>query len=392
MDIRSMDPQSVQELFDVPVVGPDGESVGTVEQIFADDVTGAPTFITVRNGDRECYIPVSGADLDAHTVTIPFSKDVVDAAPSAVDAEDLSLEQETSLYRYYGIRPPRRSSVGTGEHDEAAAGDDVTPSHAQSDEEDEAYQRPSDEENPAALDEPVLGGQEAPAEEPDDENEFRSIEEIDESQDPAAPESTTDELPAEEAAVLDGPDDVQPVEAAGDESAEETAGIDSAADQDAEETADQVESEDVVEPADEAEQAPEESGEESVEPADVAETAAVAGVAGMTGAAVSEDASSQADEVDPLDALIVDPGDVDKADPEGVRAVPEPDELGDVVLPAGAKLRKYVVTEMVTVQVPVRREVVCYQDADGVIHELRTVPAPAPAAQATPEDSGDPED
>ncbi|MDN6480964.1 MAG: PRC-barrel domain-containing protein, partial [Acidipropionibacterium jensenii] len=79
MDIRSMDPQSVQELFDVPVVGPDGESVGTVEQIFADDVTGAPTFITVRNGDRECYIPVSGADLDAHTVTIPFSKDVVDA-------------------------------------------------------------------------------------------------------------------------------------------------------------------------------------------------------------------------------------------------------------------------------------------------------------------------
>ncbi|QCV87964.1 hypothetical protein FEZ32_05965 [Acidipropionibacterium jensenii] len=388
MDIRSMDPQSVQELFDVPVVGPDGESVGTVEQIFADDVTGAPTFLTVRNGDRECYIPVSGADLDAHTVTIPFSKDVVDAAPSAVDAEDLSLEQETSLYRYYGIRPPRRSSAGTGEHDEAAAGDDVTPSHAQSDEEDEAYQRPSDEENPAALDEPVLGGQEAPAEEPDDENEFRSIEEIDESQDPAAPESTTDELPAEEAAVLDGPDDVQPVEAAGDESAEETAGIDSAADQDAEETADQVESEDVVEPADEAEQAP----EESVEPADVAETAAVAGVAGMTGAAVSEDASSQADEVDPLDALIVDPGDVDKADPEGVRAVPEPDELGDVVLPAGAKLRKYVITEMVTVQVPVRREVVCYEDADGVIHELRTVPAPAPAAQATPEDSGDPED
>ncbi len=389
MDISAMDPQSVQELFDAEVVGPDGERVGTVEQIFADDVTGAPTFITVKNGDRESYIPVSGADLDADTVTIPFSKDVVDAAPAASDAEDLSLEQETSLYRYYGIRPPRRSSPDLEGPDEEPAGSAATPSHAQpEDSEDEGRESSQPQaEDPAGLDEPVTTGQEEPAEEPGGIDEFRSLEEIDESQDPAAPEPMADELPAEEAAMLGGeqePTGEQEPEDPDPRSADE-------------EDAERDEAEEEASP-----QSVEEPG---LAPAGVAETAAVAGVAGvagLTGAAVSLDSARDGEDEEPApDGVAQDgeePGETsDEPGESAEEAAGQQDDEPDgaeqgagrpeapaegAALPAGARLRKYVVTEMVTVQVPVRREVICYEDADGTIHELETVDAPASAQPA----------
>ncbi len=396
MDISAMDPQNVQELFDTDVVGPDGEQIGSVEQIFADDVTGTPTFITVRNADRECCIPVSGADLGENAITIPFSKDVVDAAPTAPDTEELSLEQETSLYRYYGIRPPRRSTVGKSDSEQAASESPVTPSHAQAEEPDELDHEPTDPAAPAPdstesdsvesdstgpdstgadpieLDPTVpdaadldSAGPEAtePAgpddleipeqteAEPWDANEFRSIADVEESQDPAAPESTADDVAAEEVAVL---------------------GDDASALDD--------------QPSEVGEAEPPVEGRL---PAEVAGTAAVAGVAGLEGSAISEDASpdeASADQTspeeleDPLAAPILEAEDVEQVDAqEGSEG--QADQLAGG-LPAGAILRKYVITEMVTVQVPVRREVVCYQDADGVLHELQTVEPPASAKPA----------
>ena len=35
MDISAMDPKDIPGLFDAEVVGPDGEKVGTIQQIFA---------------------------------------------------------------------------------------------------------------------------------------------------------------------------------------------------------------------------------------------------------------------------------------------------------------------------------------------------------------------
>lgn len=402
MDISAMDPQNVQELFDTDVVGPDGEQIGSVEQIFADDVTGTPTFITVRNADRECCIPVSGADLGENAITIPFSKDVVDAAPTAPDTEELSLEQETSLYRYYGIRPPRRSTVGRSDSEQAASESPVTPSHAQAEEPGELDHEPTEPAapvrdsaesdsadsdstgpdstgaDPIELDPTVpdatdldSAGSEVtepagPADlelpeqteaEPWDANEFRSIADVEESQDPAAPEPTADDVAAEEAAVL---------------------GDDASALDD--------------EPSEVGEADPPVEGRL---PAEVAGTAAVAGVAGLEGSAISEDASpdeafadqgSPEELEDPLAAPILEAEDVAQIDAEEDSEVSAEQLAGG--LPAGATLRKYVITEMVTVQVPVRREVVCYQDADGVLHELETVAPPASATSA--ESSTDP--
>jgi hypothetical protein len=61
MDISAMDPKDIPGLFDAEVVGPDGEKVGTIQQIFADEVTGAATFVTVLSQGHEYFIPVRGA-------------------------------------------------------------------------------------------------------------------------------------------------------------------------------------------------------------------------------------------------------------------------------------------------------------------------------------------
>ena len=62
MDISAMDPKDIPGLFDAEVVGPDGEKVGTIQQIFADEVTGAATFVTVLSQGHEYFIPVRGAE------------------------------------------------------------------------------------------------------------------------------------------------------------------------------------------------------------------------------------------------------------------------------------------------------------------------------------------
>ena len=83
MDISAMDPKDIPGLFDAEVVGPDGEKVGTIQQIFADEVTGAVTFVTVLSEGHEHFIPVRGADYSTSHVSVPFNRDIIETAPEA---------------------------------------------------------------------------------------------------------------------------------------------------------------------------------------------------------------------------------------------------------------------------------------------------------------------
>ena len=77
MDISAMDPKDIPGLFDAEVVGPDGEKVGTIQQIFADEVTGAATFVTVLSQGHEYFIPcllyTSPSPRDLSTSRMPSS-------------------------------------------------------------------------------------------------------------------------------------------------------------------------------------------------------------------------------------------------------------------------------------------------------------------------------
>ncbi|GGC91185.1 photosystem reaction center subunit H [Tersicoccus solisilvae] len=103
----AIDKTAVASLFGADVRTADDSRLGSVEQVYLDDQSGAPEWVTVRTGlfgTKETFVPIRNADLDDRVLRVPWEKDVVTGAPR-VDAEQghLSPEEETELFRYYGV-------------------------------------------------------------------------------------------------------------------------------------------------------------------------------------------------------------------------------------------------------------------------------------------------
>jgi uncharacterized protein (TIGR02271 family) len=92
----------------------DGDKIGTVGQLFLDDETGRPEFVTVNTGlfgTRETFIPVSDAEVSGDRLTLPFTKDKVKDAPHvAADGGHLDHDEEQRLYEYYGMGSTARTT------------------------------------------------------------------------------------------------------------------------------------------------------------------------------------------------------------------------------------------------------------------------------------------
>lgn len=89
------------------VIDVDGDKVGKIGQIYFDDITNQPSWVTVNTGFfgmNESFVPIDGADFDGEDVRVRFQKDVIKDAPN-LDHEDghLSREQEAELYRHYSF-------------------------------------------------------------------------------------------------------------------------------------------------------------------------------------------------------------------------------------------------------------------------------------------------
>jgi hypothetical protein len=85
--------------------GSDGAKIGTARQVYADDQTGQPEWVTVRTGlfgTKETFIPLADADASGGRLTVPYTKDFVKRAPNLDDDGHLSPEEEDQLYAYYG--------------------------------------------------------------------------------------------------------------------------------------------------------------------------------------------------------------------------------------------------------------------------------------------------
>jgi stress response protein YsnF len=85
--------------------GSDGGKLGTVEAFFADDRTGAPTWVSISTGlfgTRHSVVPVSGATFTEGTLRIPVTADAVKSAPPMA-GEHLDPTDEEALRRHYGL-------------------------------------------------------------------------------------------------------------------------------------------------------------------------------------------------------------------------------------------------------------------------------------------------
>jgi PRC-barrel domain protein len=94
-------------MFGCEVFDPAGQRIGIVGQLFIDDDTEQPAWITVQTGlfgTNESFVPLEGAAFDGDTLTVAVGKGAVRHAPRVhLFQGDLPLEQERALYLYYGM-------------------------------------------------------------------------------------------------------------------------------------------------------------------------------------------------------------------------------------------------------------------------------------------------
>lgn len=107
---------SVQALDASNVVGSDGTDIGKVGQVYTDNETGQPTWVTVKTGwfgASESFVPLTAATVEGDVIRVPYDKDMIKGAPHNDAGEPLSETDEQELYTYYGLTSSS-NSVSTG--------------------------------------------------------------------------------------------------------------------------------------------------------------------------------------------------------------------------------------------------------------------------------------
>ncbi|MDQ0679598.1 hypothetical protein QFZ30_002980 [Arthrobacter pascens] len=86
------------------VIGSDGEKIGSIGQLYADDDTGEPTWVAVDTGlfgASQSFVPVEGARIQGDDLVVPYTKDFVKDAPRVESDRHLEPAEEDRLYAHY---------------------------------------------------------------------------------------------------------------------------------------------------------------------------------------------------------------------------------------------------------------------------------------------------
>jgi uncharacterized protein (TIGR02271 family) len=107
--------------FDGNVVAPDGSKIGAIGQVYLDDQTGDPSWVTAKTGffgTGQSFAPLEGASLQGRNIQVAFDGDKVKAAPRVEDDGALTPEEEDELYGYYGLGAQDSAVSGTTSADD----------------------------------------------------------------------------------------------------------------------------------------------------------------------------------------------------------------------------------------------------------------------------------
>jgi uncharacterized protein (TIGR02271 family) len=113
-----------------------GDKIGSASEVYLDDQTGQPEWVTVKTGmfgTKESFVPIRDADLTDDGLRVPISKERVKDAPKIDTDGHLSPREEEELYQYYGMgagytdtaytdttgMTGTRTDTGTRSHDDA---------------------------------------------------------------------------------------------------------------------------------------------------------------------------------------------------------------------------------------------------------------------------------
>ncbi|MHA7179476.1 DUF2382 domain-containing protein [Arthrobacter sp. MDB2-24] len=96
----------------------DGEKLGSIGELYVDDTTGQPSWVTVNTGlfgTKETFVPLQDASIDGNDLRVPYDKALVKAAPSVERDGHLSPTEEEELYRHYSVHGTATDTETTGQ-------------------------------------------------------------------------------------------------------------------------------------------------------------------------------------------------------------------------------------------------------------------------------------
>ncbi len=114
--------QSPEQYIGRTAVDSDGGKIGSIGQVYLNDETGQPDWVTVNTGlfgTKENFVPLEGSTVSSDDVVFPFGKDVVKDAPHVGDASHLDVDEQDSLYSYYHQYIGASRTQSAGDHQTA---------------------------------------------------------------------------------------------------------------------------------------------------------------------------------------------------------------------------------------------------------------------------------
>ena len=108
------------------VEGPNGEKIGSAGEVYLDDETGQPAWVTTKTGlfgSSETFVPLADATLEGSVVRVPYSKSMVKDAPRVDEDGHISEQEQDELYSYYSV-----GTSSTGQRTDSGSGSGGTHS------------------------------------------------------------------------------------------------------------------------------------------------------------------------------------------------------------------------------------------------------------------------
>jgi uncharacterized protein (TIGR02271 family) len=121
-------PQDVQQLIGRNAVDADGDKIGQIAQVYLDDQTGEPTWVTVSTGllgTKQSFAPLYGHRVSGDDVALAVSKDLVKGAPNIDDDGHLDESQQQALYEYYAQYLGSGTTTGADTERRTGSSDDA---------------------------------------------------------------------------------------------------------------------------------------------------------------------------------------------------------------------------------------------------------------------------
>ena len=119
-----------QIMGDGQVVTSHGEKVGGIGQVYLDDATGTPNWVTVKSGffgTKESFVPIDAARLDGTNLVVDYDEATIKDAPRIEADGALTEDEEQALYAHYGLAGTQDFAGDRTDEDHSAGHDTSGP-------------------------------------------------------------------------------------------------------------------------------------------------------------------------------------------------------------------------------------------------------------------------